>query len=99
MKVWKIINLILLFILILIALQLFTGNIAFGHGLGDLFYFGIIYFVLLIHLCFTFFVRNKDVTYYKVLSIIFLLFIIGIIFKATILRGPEYPWNGNILYG
>ena len=98
-RIWKISNLIVLGILIFIcALGTFYKHIAFGWGLGDVFWYMLMYGILLIHSILTIISRNKGENIHKYLTIIFLLLTIYICLQATIWRGGEYSWNGKIFY-
>ena len=99
MKQWKFFNgIILLIEITIISLGSFYKHIAFGFGLGDLLWYGLMYLGLLIHLTLTWFGRKKSKNYFIRLSVIFLIFIIWICLEATIWRNSEYRWNGKIFY-
>lgn len=96
---WKKINFLILSFQVLICfLGTFYKHLAFGCGLGDLLWHGIMYLLLTIHLILTLRYRNHDNSL-KIIAIAFFILIILICLKATIWRGVEYPWNGKIFYG
>ena len=95
---WKKINFSILSLQVLICfLGTFYNKIAFGWGLGDLIWYGIMYLLLFIHLILTLRYRNQDDKLKKI-AIVFFILIISICLKATIWRGVEYPWNGKIFF-
>jgi hypothetical protein len=96
---WKKVNFSIFSFQVLICfLGTFYKHIAFGWGLGDLLWYGIMYLLLIIHLILTLRYRNQD-NHLKIIAIVFFILIIFICLKATIWRGVEYPWNGKIFYG
>ena len=89
--------------LILIALGNWTGKLRFGLGLGDFFYQILIISVLIIVGMFYIYNLNKSslliVSNYRFYLILgCLLYLIFIILKLTILRGPESSWDGRIFF-
>src|SRR5688572_24019327 len=99
MKFWKISNLIVLGLLILICvLGTFYKHISFGLGLGDILGYIVFYIGTITHLILTIISRKKGLTRHLFLTSIFLTFTIFISLYATIWRGHEYRWNGSILY-
>jgi hypothetical protein len=83
--------------LLVIFLNL-KGDITFGHGLGDLYY--LLMLVVLTILSLIFYLKdikkNTSNTYLFCLFVILLIVVIvSFSLKLTLLRGPEYPWNGN----
>ena len=98
-KIWKILNLIVLGLLILICiLGTFYKQISFGLGLGDIFGYLFLYAVTIIHLVLTLILRKKGTAWHIILTITFLFFTILISLRATIWRGSEYSWNGSVFY-
>ncbi|MDR2204751.1 MAG: hypothetical protein LBE36_01130 [Flavobacteriaceae bacterium] len=97
-KIWKILNLIILGLLILICILGIFYNITFGHGMGDIFDYFILCAGTIIHLILTLVARKKGKSWHMTLTMLFLIFIILISLNATIWRGNEYPWNGSIFY-
>jgi len=98
-NMWKIINsLILIFQILLCFLGTFYKHIAFGCGLGDLIWYGIMYIFLLTHLILTLRYRNQN-DKLKIIATLFFTLLVFICLKATIWRGVEYPWNGKIFFG
>jgi hypothetical protein len=41
---------------------------------------------------------KKDDNYWTIIVFFVLVFFIGIIYKTTIGRGPEFDWNGEIFF-
>jgi energy-coupling factor transporter transmembrane protein EcfT len=81
---------------IMITICTLSGYFTFGHGLGDIFYL-ILGFIITVLLTIFFIIsirksKNLSLTF----SIIILLTILLFILKLTVLRGPEYPWNGKL---
>ena len=98
-KFWKYCNLtILLFQFAICTLGTLYKHIAFGWGLGDLVWYGLMYFLFIIHFVLTIKGKLKPNSYFKALTIIFTITTTFICLRATIWRGVEYPWNGNIFY-
>ena len=98
-KFWKITNstvLIAQFIICLIGT--FFKHIAFGWGLGDMLWYGLMYLLLIVHFILTITSGNKTLKRFQLMTIIFLTATIMICLKATIWRGIEYPWNGKLFY-
>lgn len=92
-------NLIILsFQAIICLIGTFYKHIAFGWGLGDIIWYGFTYFLFFIHLILTVKGKAKSNNYFCVLIVFFLITTIYICLKATIWRGQEYRWNGNIFY-
>lgn len=89
--------LILLTQILLMFIGLFVKTITFGCGLGDIiwwffWFFEIICSIILI------FIKPYSQNKYKIGSLLCVLFIFFIFYKATLGRDIEYPWNGNIFY-
>ncbi|QCD61601.1 hypothetical protein [Tenacibaculum maritimum] len=98
-KFWKISNAIVLGLLILICgLGTFYKHISFGLGLGDIFGYLVLYLGTLVHLILTLVSRKKGRIRHTVLTLIFLTFTTLIVLNATIWRGNEYKWNGQLFY-
>ncbi len=75
------------------------GDIAFGHGLGDLYY--LIFLVSLTILSLIFYLRiikgylaNKKMIYLFIVYLI--VIVVSFSLKLTLFRGAEFPWDGNI---
>ena len=98
-NIWKIINCIVLGLLITIcSLGTFYKHISFGFGLGDYLGYIVLYIGTILHLILFIKTRKKDIYRHILLSIIFMIFTVLIVLKATIWRGREYRWNGSIFY-
>ena len=99
MMTWKLINIIIISIqVVILILGTFYKHISFGMGLGDLIAYGIMYLIFFIHLFLTTIGKDKEISYYRNLSIFFLFLTIWICLEATIWRNSEYRWNGKIFY-
>lgn len=99
-KIWKGVNfLIVIFLILICLLGTFYKHISFGLGLGDII-FGYIplYFITITHIYLTIILRKKGTKTFILLSSIFLTLTLFICLKATLWRGPQYRWNGNIFY-
>lgn len=86
--------------MLVIALA-FLGKLAFGYGLGDMFYLMGIMLWLLFLIVLYLFSRKFDLLSNKLwfifLTSIILLFSYIIVASFTINRGSEARWNGHIL--
>lgn len=70
-----------------------TGNMTFGHGLGNLYY--LLYLVLIIILfLITYIVKDKFFRW--IILILISVILTFLILKLTVFRGGEYSWNGNL---
>lgn len=96
-KTIKYYAIILLGIFILFSANGVIGRLAFGYGLGDLFYLLILWGITIIYLIAFLINRNKSKRL-LVTNLIFTIPLIWIILMATIWRGSEYSWNGEIFY-
>jgi hypothetical protein len=98
-KTWKVTNLVVLGLLILISfLGTFYKHISFGMGLGDMFGYAWLYLTTLIQLILTIVSRKKGPTRHLILTIVFFAMTSWICLKATLWRDSAYPWNGSIFY-
>ena len=96
---WKSANYVVLIIQIAIcSLGTFYKHIAFGAGLGDIMYYGLIYLLLLAQIVSTIVLLKKKQTSFMTLTLIFFATTVLVVLKATIWRGVEYPWNGHFFY-
>lgn len=92
-----IINTFLLLLELLICLIPFTDyKISFGNGEGDFLIFSVIYIGVVIHLFWTIRLIRKKANCTLPVQI-FSLFTIFILLKATFWRGPEFPWDGDVI--
>jgi hypothetical protein len=97
-RFWKIANFIILSILIIICLLgTFYKQITFGAGLGDMFGYIFLYCVTFLHLILTIVLKKRKIIF-VFLSVIFAFITVQICLAATIWRGQEYHWNGEIFY-
>lgn len=85
----------------LVVILSFSGNIAFGHGLGDLFYTFFILFMLILQIALTLSmgtmssVKNKKYLLITIVAV-FSIIALKITYDFTLGRGPEHSWDGNI---
>lgn len=82
---------------VLLALSFFSGKITFGYGLGDIAYW-ITFILLFVILFFISGIFKTNELFLKIISIIWMLVLITFFLMVTFFRGPEFSWNGNILY-
>jgi hypothetical protein len=100
MKSLKLIN----SIIIIVELFLCGGSvigfpIVFGHGNGDIYIFIGLYICVIIHILLTIRLHRAQTQRFLLLTIIFGLTTILFTLKATVWRGPEYPWtNGKVFF-
>ena len=98
-RFWKIANWIILGVQGTICLLgTFYKHIAFGWGLGDLLWYGIMYVLFIIQLILTIRKLKQNSQGYLPLVLIFTITTIYICLRATIWRGVEYRWNGELFY-
>lgn len=98
-KTWRVTNLIVLGLLILISfIGTFYKHISFGMGLGDMFGYAWLYLTTLTHFILTLISIKKGPTRHLILTIIFLAMTIWIGLRATLWRDSAYPWNGSVFY-
>ncbi len=103
MRIAKTYNWIVFGYLSLVTLLTFNGNIAYGHGLGDLVYFILSGILALTQLTVTLVIYHKQKrqlnwTAFYLCGTLFLLAAIFLTWKFTLGRGGEYSWNGNIFF-
>lgn len=91
-------------ILIIIELFLCGGGVlgfpvVFGHGQGDLYIFAALYLCVIMHILLSIRFRHGQTQRLLMLIIVFAVTTMLFSLKATIWRGPEYPWsNGNVFF-
>ena len=86
-----------LWAVIIILLNL-NANIAFGYGLGDVYYLlSLVFFLIVISVINFKVLRGKENHLANIFLLLF-IFVIVIAFtlKLTIYRGSEYFWNGKL---
>jgi hypothetical protein len=76
---------------------LLNGNIRFGHGFGDVFYYSFIILGLILSLINYFILKMKKIIYAYFTVCIFIIYAVLIFMKMTVWRGPEYLWNGDVI--
>ena len=94
-------NLALSLTFLLIVILSFNGNIHFGNGLGDIFPIGITTLAFLIQLILTLlfhFSKKADIKEFRTLLLIFSCVLLFLIYKFTLARGPESPWDGTVFF-
>ena len=96
-KANKYYSFILLGILIFFTVNSILGKIAFGYGLGDVIYHPILWIITLAF-SITFAINRKNEKKLLISNAIFTIPIIWIALSATLWRGGEYSWNGEIFY-
>lgn len=96
-KANKYYSFILLGILIFFTTNSILGNIAFGSGLGDIFCHPILWLITLTYII-TFAKNRKNERKLLISNAVFTIPIFWIALSATLWRGPEYRWNGEIFY-
>jgi len=95
---WKKANLFVFAVQLLICLLgTFYKHISFGHGIGDILFYILMYVILIVYfiLIFKWGKKPKRLLFLLILSLIVTIYIM---LEATFFRGSEYPWNGNIFY-
>lgn len=91
-------NRILLTSFLLLSLLGVLGKLAFGHGIGDLLYYILMWLTSLAFVIL--FIYKKKLSLPLLISIttLFVFILLYLIYSMTFGRGPEYRWNGSILY-
>ena len=84
-------------ILIFFTANSIIGNIAFGHGLGDIIYHPILWVITLAYII-NFAINRKKEKKLLISNAVFTIPITWIILSTTFWRGGEYRWNGEIFY-
>lgn len=96
-KFFKALNLVVLAAEIFGCIGTYIGfDVVFGHGLGDVLYYAILYAATLAHLFWTFRIwKTVQLVTVLIPVCIFTIFIVLMGLKATIWRGPEYSWRNR----
>ena len=89
--------------LVSVTILALTGNLAFGHGLGGLFYIIASAVLTVSQLTATVIIHRNQNGHFKsrelyLCGTIFLVTALFLTWKFTIGRGSEYSWNGSIFY-
>lgn len=96
---WKVANILVLCLLLLICgLGIFYKHISFGYGLGDILAYIILITGTLIHLIITIRFFNRELKYHILTTLFFSFFASMTLIFATIGRGSQYKWNGQLFY-
>jgi hypothetical protein len=91
-------NRILLTFFVLLSILGVAGKLVFGHGLGDLVYYIIVWVASLAFITIFIFKKAMPTSVLSFITIVFVFILLYLIYMMTVGRGPEYRWNGNILY-
>jgi hypothetical protein len=91
-------NWILLIFFVLLSILGLAGKLAFGHGLGDLVYYIIVWVTSLAFIAIFIFKKAMPVPVLLFITIVFVSILLYLIYMMTLGRGAEYRWNGNVLY-
>jgi hypothetical protein len=92
-------NKIVLWFLIILCVLTTAGLLNFGHGLGNIIYMLPIIIATVGHIIVTRLLNRKSNNdYWLPISTISLIICVGIIYKTTVGRGPEFSWNGEIFF-
>jgi hypothetical protein len=95
----RIVNKIILWLLIGLCFLTVIGLLNFGHGLGNIVYFPPIILATLGHIIITGrLTKRNNNKYWLPIIVTSLLVCLSIIYKATIGRGAEFSWNGEIFF-
>jgi hypothetical protein len=97
MKIRKVIVILPLVALSLFVSLSFAGRIAFGHGLGDIVYFGVGWLGFIIYGIYFIVKRKKLARVNLLFPLMAIAFCVWISLEMTIWSGPEARWNGRIL--
>jgi hypothetical protein len=73
----------------MISVLSLSGNLKFGHGLGDVVYLGLLIAFSIGLGIFYFYQKGKRIANTWLLEISGIVFLLFIILKATVFRGPE----------
>jgi hypothetical protein len=77
------------------------GHLTFGHGLGDIYFLAGIFIITIVIGLGRFVYNRMDEMRRHYISIYFsifiVLFVIYSLVELTWDRGPEYPWDGNLM--
>lgn len=74
----------------------FHGRMRFGYGLGDVFYYIVLWLATIFYIAIYIIIRtdNSESSYF--FPPIFTIVAVFLILKMSIWRGSESPWNGDI---
>lgn len=99
MNFWRVANFVVFLMWLLVgALGTFYKHIAFGWGLGDILWYGMMYLFILIQALIVWRNYKKNPELLWMPTLIFGALLIWFCLEATIWRDTEYPWNGQIFY-
>ena len=95
----KVINRIAFCLLIVICILTTISIFNFGYGLGNVIYIFPVILLTTLHFFITRRVELKNDDNYWTISVFCVrVLCIGIVYKTTIGRGPEFSWNGKIFF-
>ena len=67
-------------------------ELGFGHGLGDIVYYAVLFPITIIHFLWFFKIRKANSKNFIAPLIIFFMSTLYFLLEATVWRGPEAPW-------
>lgn len=95
----RVVNKLVLWTLVCLSILTLIGLLNFGHGLGNIIYFPPIILASIGHFIITrLLTKRKNDNYWLPIIILGIIICAGIVYKATIGRGPEFSWNGEIFF-
>jgi hypothetical protein len=98
-RILRVLNWIVLGIEIVICTGCLKSVIVFGHGLGDLYYYVLVFLATITHLSCTIAIRKANHPVIILMPLlIFSTTTTLICLKATVWRGPEYSWKNGRLF-
>ncbi|MCL2651169.1 MAG: hypothetical protein FWD60_09135 [Candidatus Azobacteroides sp.] len=105
LKLTNVLNFIVLGLILLIwVIAIFFERIVFGGGGADVFYWFAFFIATIIHLLLTLVWQLRkqgailQIVLHIILTVTFSTVLVLFVLQATIWRGGEYPWNGEIFY-
>ena len=93
----KLLKIAPLIILLVLSILLDTGRVCFGYGLGDIFYYALVYAGLCIYGLYFIFKKEKPAQISIVFPTLAMIFCGYLLLSMSIWRGVEYRWDGHIL--
>ncbi len=90
-------SLLLLLLYLVLVFFSFQGSLSFGIGLGDIFYY-ILLWVTILLFAFIVYRLRRDISGLLIFNVFFTGVAVWFILSATVWRGFEYPWNGELFY-
>lgn len=96
-QVNKYYSFILLAILIFFSVNSIEGNIAFGRGLADAIYHLALWLMTLAYVI-NWAINRTNEKRLLAANVIFTMLMVWMVLSATLWRGAEYGWNGEVFY-